>query len=128
MTQRAWTDLVEDPATRHLVVARLEPKATEQAGALLLGLIEGLAPVGDFALLTRCEERGAAVLCAFSNPDDATAVAVAVEAVEIDQYPQWASQRGFILDKSTAQAIADAIEAEAGAAEPPQPSGAPELL
>ena len=119
---------MEDPATRHLVVARLEPKATEQAGALLLGLIEGLAPVGDFALLTRCEEEGAAVLCVFSNPDDAAAVADAVEAMEIDQYPQWASQRGFTLDKSTAQAIADAIEASAGAAEPPQPLAAPEFL
>jgi hypothetical protein len=128
MTQRPWTDLVAESATRHLVVARLEPKAAEEPAALLLGLIEGLAPTGDFALLTRCEEDGAAVLCAFSNEADSKALAAAVEAVEIDQYPEWASRRGFVLDKSTAQAIADAIEASAGAAEPPQPLAAPELL
>jgi hypothetical protein len=74
MTYRAWTEVVDDPAARHLVVARLEPKAADEPTALLAGLIDGLHPIGDFALLTRCEEPGPVILCAFSHPDDAHAL------------------------------------------------------
>src|SRR5688572_15163297 len=120
MTHRSWTEVVDDPAARHLVVARIVPKATDQPAAVLAALIDGLAPRGDYALLTRCEEEGPVTLCAFSHPEDAVALAVAVEAEAIDQYPEWASQRAFILDKAMAQAIADAIEASGAKPEPPQ--------
>jgi hypothetical protein len=127
MTYRVWTEVVDDPAARHLVVARLEPKAADEPTALLAALIEGLHPIGDFALLTRCEEAGPAILCAFSHPDDAYALAAAVDAVEIDDHPEWASRCGFSLDKTTARAIADAIEANITEPAPP-PHVAPTLL
>jgi hypothetical protein len=113
MTHRSWNEVVDDPEARHLVVARLAPKSTDEPSALLVALIERLAPVGEFALLTRCEEDGAVVLCAFSHPEDADALAHAVEAQAIDRYPEWASQRAFILDRLAAQAIIDALEATA---------------
>ena len=120
MTYRVWTEVVDDPAARHLVVARLEPKAVDEPTALLAALIEGLNPIGDFALLTRCEEAGPAIFCAFTHPDDAYALATAIEAVEIDDHSEWASRCGFTLDKTTARAIADAIEANAAERAPPQ--------
>lgn len=111
MTQRPWTHLVDQPAARHLVAVRLAPKAAQEPAALLTTLIEGLCPNGDFALLTRCEEDCAVTLCAFATPRDAEQLASAVGAEETDEYPEWASQRCFTLDESTAQAITDAIEA-----------------
>lgn len=111
MTQRPWTHLVDQPAARHLVAVRLAPKAAQEPAALLTTLIEGLCPNGDFALLTRCQEDCAVTLCAFATPKDAEQLALAVGAEETDEYPEWASQRCFTLDESTAQAIADAIEA-----------------
>src|SRR5262249_38851542 len=77
MTQRTWTEVVDDPAARHLVVAQLQPKSAEEPSALLVALIERLGTVGEFALLTRCEEEGAVVLCAFSHPEDAETLAQA---------------------------------------------------
>ena len=111
MTQRPWTHLVDEPAARHLVAVRLAPKAAQEPAALLTTLIEGLCPNGDFALLTRCGEDCAVTLCAFASPRDAEQLASAVGAEETDDFPEWASQRCFTLDESTAQAIADAIEA-----------------
>jgi hypothetical protein len=111
MTQRPWTHLVDEPAARHLVAVRLAPKAAAEPAALLTMLIEGLCPNGDFALLTRCEEDCAVTLCAFTTSFDAEQLASAVGAEETDDYPEWASQRCFTLDESTAQAITDAIEA-----------------
>ena len=111
MTQRPWTHLVDEPAARHLVAVRLAPKVADEPAALLTTLIEGLCPNGDFALLTRCEEDCAVTLCAFATPRDAEQLASAVGAEETDQYPEWASQRCFTLDESTAQSIIDAIEA-----------------
>jgi hypothetical protein len=114
MTQCAWTHVVDNPAARHLVAALVAPKAADEPAALLAGLIEGVGPAGAFALLTRCEEEGAVVLCAFTHPEDAESVAAAVGAVEMaDRYPGWASCRGFTLDKTTAQAISDALETRA---------------
>ncbi len=124
MTHRSWTEVVDDPAARHLVVARIVPKATDEPATVLIALIEGLAPLGDYALLTRCEEEGPVTLCAFSHPDDAAALAAAVEAEEIDHYPEWASRRAFTLDKAMAQGIVDAVEASAGDPEPPRPPAA----
>ena len=113
MTQRSWTEVVDDPAARHLVVARVLPKSTEEPNALLAALIERLGLIGEFALLTRCEEDCAVVLCAFSHPEDAQSLAYAVEAEVIDRYPEWGSQRGFTLDRSVAQAVIDALEVSA---------------
>jgi hypothetical protein len=113
MTQRIWTEVVDDPAARHLVVARLLPKSTDEPYALLAALIERLGLVGEFALLTRCEEDGAVVLCAFSHPEDAQSLAYAVGAEVIDRYPEWGSQRGFTLDRAVAQAVIDALEVSA---------------
>ena len=81
MTQRTWTQVVDDPAARHLVAAFIEPKAADEPAALMATLIEGLAPVGDFALVTRCEAEGPVMLCAFSHPTDADALASALDAV-----------------------------------------------
>jgi hypothetical protein len=117
----SWTDVVDDPAARHLVVARLVPKAVEEPAALLISLIAGLRPVGEFALLTRCEEAGPVTLCAFTHPDDAQALAAAVGAAAADGYAEWASRCAFTLDKTTAQGIADALEAT------PPPAAAPDL-
>jgi len=111
MTYRVWTDVVDDPAARHLVVARLVPKAAEEPAALLVSLIEGLSPLGDFALLTRCEEGGPVTLCAFTHPGDAQALAAAVGATETEDRSEWASRRAFTLDKATARGIVDALEA-----------------
>src|SRR5215212_3211311 len=119
MTHRSWTEVVDDPAARHLVAARIVPKAIDEPAAVLTALIEGLAPLGDYALLTRCEEAGPVTLCAFSHPDDAAALAAAVGAEQIDHYPEWASRRAFTLDKAMARAIVDAIEASAAEPEPP---------
>ena len=113
MTYRVWTDVVDDPAARHLVVARWLPKAAEEPAALLVSLIDGLSPIGDFALLTRCEETGPVTLCAFTHREDAEALATAVGATEVEDYPEWASRRSFTLDKATAQGIADALDATA---------------
>jgi hypothetical protein len=113
MTQRIWTEVVDDPAARHLVVARLQPKSTDEPTALLAALIERLGLIGEFALLTRCEEDCAVVLCAFSHPEDAQSLAYAVEAEVIDRYPEWGSQRGFTLDRAIAQAVIDALEVSA---------------
>jgi hypothetical protein len=113
MTQRIWTEVVDDPAARHLVVARVEPKSIDEPNALLAALIDRLGPIGEFALLTRCEEDGAVVLCAFSHPEDAQSLAYAVEAELIDRYPEWGSQRGFILDRAVARAVIDALEVSA---------------
>ena len=113
MTQRSWTEVVDDPAARHLVVARLLPKSTDEPHALLAALIERLGLVGEFALLTRCDEDCAVVLCAFSHPEDAQSLSYAVEAEVIDRYPEWGSQRGFTLDRSVAQAVIDALEVSA---------------
>jgi hypothetical protein len=113
MTHRPWTEVVDDPAARHLVVARLLPKSTDEPSALLVALIERLGPIGEFALLTRCEEECAVVLCAFSHPEDADALANAVEAEAVERYPNWASQRGFTLDRTVAQAVVDALEVSA---------------
>jgi hypothetical protein len=110
MTQRAWIQVVDDPAARHLVAALMDPKAADEPAALMATLIEGLAPVGDFALVTRCEAEGPVMLCAFSHPSDANALAAAVGATETDAYSEWASRRCFALDRPTAKAIADAIE------------------
>jgi hypothetical protein len=110
MTQHSWTEVVDDPAARHLVVARLQPKSTDEPHALLSALIERLGPIGEFALLTRCEEECAVVLCAFSHSEDAAALAVAVDAEAIERYPDWASQCAFTLDRAVAQAIGDALE------------------
>jgi hypothetical protein len=120
MTQRPWTHLVDEPAARHLVAVRLAPKAAQEPAALLTTLIEGLCPNGDFALLTRCGEDCAVTLCAFASPRDAEQLASAVGAEETDDYPEWASQRCFTLDESTAQAITDAIEASSFALGVPQ--------
>jgi hypothetical protein len=113
MTQCSWTEVVDDPAARHLVVARLQPKSIDEPNALLAVLIERLGPIGEFALLTRCEEDGAVVLCAFSHPDDAQSLAYAVGAEAIDRYPEWASRCSFTLDRAIAQAVIDALEASA---------------
>ncbi|HEY4169422.1 MAG TPA: hypothetical protein VGM96_21715 [Reyranella sp.] len=113
MTQRIWTEVVDNPAARHLVVARVEPKSIDEPNALLAALIDRLGPIGEFALLTRCEEDCAVVLCAFSHPEDARSLAYAVEAELIDRYPEWGSQRGFTLDRGVAQAVADALEVSA---------------
>ena len=113
MTQRIWTEVVDDPAARHLVVARVQPKSIDEPNALLAALIDRLGPVGEFALLTRCEEDCAVVLCAFSHPEDAQSLAYAVEAELIDRYPEWGSQRGFTLDRAVAQAVIDALEVSA---------------
>jgi hypothetical protein len=110
MTQCAWTEVVDDPAARHLVAVRLEPRAADEPAALMAALIEGLAPAGNFALITRCEEACAVMMCAFSHPTDAAALASAVDAQPTDQYSEWASRRCFTLDRPTAQAIADALE------------------
>ena len=110
MTQCTWTQVVDDPAARHLVAVRLEPKAADEPAVLIAALIEGLSPAGDFSLITRCEEEGAVMLCAFSHPTDAEALASAVGAEDTDAYCEWASHRCFTLDRPTAQAIADAIE------------------
>ena len=118
MTYRVWNDVVDDPAARHLVVARWLPKAAEEPAALLISLIDRLSPIGDFALLTRCEEAGPITLCAFTHPEDAETLAVAVGATEVDDYPEWASHRSFTLDKVTAQGIADALDAAAPSAGP----------
>jgi hypothetical protein len=120
MTQRPWTHLVDQPAARHLVVVRLAPKAAEEPAALLTTLIEGLCPNGDFALLTRCGEDCAVTLCAFATPGDAEQLASAVGAQETEDYPEWASERSFTLDGSTAQAITDAISASGFALGMPQ--------
>lgn len=129
MTQYSWTDVVDDPAARHLVVARLQPKSIDQPNALLAALIDRLGPIGEFALLTRCEEDCAVVLCAFSHPEDAQSLAYAVGAEVIDGYPEWASQRGFTLDRAVAQAVIDALEVtapdQAAAAGQPQLPTAP---
>lgn len=110
MAQQAWTEVVDDPAARHLVAARLEPRAADEPAVLMAALIEGLAPVGDFALITRCEQDCAVILCAFSHPTDAQALAAAVDAQQTDEYPEWASQRCFTLDHATTRAIVDAME------------------
>jgi hypothetical protein len=110
MAQCTWTQVVDDPAARHLVTVRLEPKAADEPAVLMASLIEGLSPAGDFALITRCEEECAVMLCAFSHPTDAEALASAVGAEVTDAYSEWASHRCFTLDRPTAQAIADAIE------------------
>ena len=110
MAQCTWTKVVDDPAARHLVAVRLEPKAADEPAVLMAALIEGLSPAGDFALVTRCEEDGAVMLCAFSHPTDAEALAAAVDAEDTDAYSEWASHRCFTLDRPTAKAIADAIE------------------
>ena len=129
MTQHTWTEVVDDPAARHLVVARVQPKSIDQPNVLLAALIERLGPVGEFALLTRCEEDCAVVLCAFSHPEDAQSLAYAVEAEVIDRYPEWASQRGFTLDRAVAQAVIDALEVsaleQAALARQPQAATAP---
>jgi hypothetical protein len=111
MTYRAWTEVVDDPAAPHLVVAHLQPKAADQPAALLAMAIERLKPIGDFALLTRCEQTGPVILCAFTHADDAQTLAAAVEALALDGYPEWASCCAFTLDKAMALAITDAIEA-----------------
>lgn len=121
MTQRTWTEVVDDPAARHLVIARLEPKAAEEPAALLAALIDGLQPLGNYALLTRCEEEGPIILCAFTHPEDARTVTAAVEGVACEDFPEWGSRHHFTLCRTGAQAIADAIEAtaaELAAAEP----------
>ena len=110
MAQCTWTQVVDDPAARHLVAVRLDPKAADEPAVLMAALIEGLSPVGDFSLITRCEEDCAVMLCAFSHPTDADALASAVGAEDTDAYSEWASHRCFTLDRPTAQAIADAIE------------------
>ena len=129
MTQRSWTEVVDDPAARHLIVARLLPKSTDEPHALLAALIERLGLVGEFALLTRCDEDCAVVLCAFSHPEDAQSLAYAVEAELIDRYPEWGSQRGFTLDRAVAQAVIDALEVsaleQAALARQPQAATAP---
>jgi len=51
-----------------------------------------------------------------------------VGAEETDAYPEWASQRCFTLDESTAQAIADAIEASGFAFGMSQHPRAPSVL
>ena len=116
MTQRSWMEVVDDPAARHLVGARLEPKAAEEPAALLAALIDGLQPVGHYALLTRCEAEGPVILCAFTHPEDASALAAAVEAVACDDFPEWGSRCHFSLCRTAAQAIADALEASAAEA------------
>ena len=113
MTQRIWTEVVDDPAARHLVVAHLQPKSTDEPHALLAALIERLRPIGEFALLTRCEEDCAVVLCAFSHPEDAQSLAHAMGAEAVDRYPEWASRCGFTLDRAVAQAVVDALEVSA---------------
>ena len=129
MTQRFWTEVVDDPAARHLVVARVQPKSIDEPNALLAALIDRLGPIGEFALLTRCEEDCAVVLCAFSHPEDAQSLAYAVEAELIDRYPEWGSQRGFTLDRAVAQAVIDALEVsaleQAALARQPQAATAP---
>ena len=129
MTQRSWTEVVDDPAARHLIVARLLPKSTDEPYVLLAALIERLGPIGEFALLTRCEEDCAVMLCAFSHPEDAQSLAYAVEAEVIDRYPEWGSQYGFTLDRAVAQAVIDALEVstheQAMRARPPQAVTAP---
>lgn len=129
MTQRFWTEVVDDPAARHLIVARVQPKSIDEPNALLAALIDRLAPIGEFALLTRCEEDCAVVLCAFSHPEDAQSLAHAVGAEAIDRYPEWGSQRGFTLDRAVAQAVVDALEVsaleQAALARQPQPATAP---
>jgi hypothetical protein len=119
MTQRSWMEVVDDPAARHLVVARLEPKAAEEPAALLAALIDGLEPFGHYALLTRCEVEGTIILCAFTHPRDAQMLATAVEAVACDDFAEWGSRRHFSLCRTVAQAIADAIEASAADFRPP---------
>jgi len=129
MTQRFWTEVVDDPAARHLVVARVQPKSIDEPNALLAALIDRLGPIGEFALLTRCEEDCAVVLCAFSHPEDAQSLAYAVEAELIDRYPEWGSQRAFTLDRAVAQAVIDALEVsaleQAALARQPQAATAP---
>jgi hypothetical protein len=116
MTQRSWTEVVDDPAARHLVVARLEPKAAEEPAALLSALIDGLQPLGHYALLTRCEAEGTIILCAFTHPEDAQTLAAAVEAVACEDFPEWGSRCHFAFCRTAAQAIADALEASAAEA------------
>jgi len=126
MTQRPWTHIVDEPAVRHLVAARIAPKAAAEPAALLATLIEGLCPNGDFALITRCEEDCAVTLCAFTRPNDAQQLAMAMGAEETEKYSEWASHRCFTLDHSAALAIIDAIEAGEDAltmSQQPAPAG-----
>jgi hypothetical protein len=121
MTQLTWTEVVDDPAARHLVVARLEPKATDEPAALLAALIDGLEPAGHYALLTRCEAEGTIILCAFTHPEDAQTLAAAVEAAACEDFPDWASRRSFSLCRTAVQAITDAIDANLAEHPPVQP-------
>jgi hypothetical protein len=128
MAQHSWNHVVDDPAARHLVIARLEPKAADEPAALLASLIDGLEPSGYYALLTRCEEEGTIILCAFTHPEDAYTLAAAVGGEACEDYPEWASRHHFTLCRSAAQAIADAIEASTAEAERAATQPAPAFM
>ena len=108
----SWSTVAADSKTHHLVVAQVPAGVTDDAMALIASLVERLAPAGTYALTAQTETGSTSVFCAFSLATDADGLIEAMNAQEDNLHLGWASEHHCTLDKSAAEAIADAVRVE----------------
>jgi hypothetical protein len=93
----------------HLIMGILDEDlsgAPRKGFDALAKLLRRLRFKGDYALTISRVKGRVEIHCAFRRQADADLFAASVQAVALDTYPGWLSQRAFTLDVATAQRIA----------------------
>jgi hypothetical protein len=102
MPQTTWQRLCKSPETLHLIAAALPAGRDARRDAwreeLIGRLVAALKPKGTWAMRPVATE--SEVQVAFGRRGDAERVAVVTEARPTGRYPDWASQRRFVLDRA----------------------------
>lgn len=120
MAKLSWPTFIDRYAGGHLVAASIPSEAGVSFGrggpvkplhTLLARLLNRLAPAGDYAV-TAVREQTAEIHVGFEERSDADRLASAVRAEPTGRYSGWESQRLFVLDPATSQAIAASLAME----------------
>src|SRR5947209_1925100 len=107
MARQPWSDFVRNHPRAHLVVAFLDSDdiGTPRMRAMrdvLVSTIRRLAPSAIYGVAIVRDKGAPEIHLAFADSFDAILVSTALEAKVMDQYPGYASQRGFAFDDEAA--------------------------
>jgi hypothetical protein len=117
MAKLSWSTFIDRYANGHLVAAGVPSREGVSFGsggpvkplhALLAKLLTRLAPAGDYALSV-VRDPDPEVHVGFQKRSDADRLATTVCAEPTDRYSGWETQRFFILDPATGEAIAASL-------------------
>ena len=109
MPQCTWSTFAADSKSHHLVVAQVPVGVADDAVALVGRLVEGVAPLGDFAVTSQKETGSTTVFCAFALATDAESMIEAIDAREDNLHLGWASEHHCVIDKMAAEALTPAV-------------------